>query len=171
MFDWLPWLANACKLAFPDTILQRCIVHKLRYSLKFIKASDEKDFIKDLKSVYNASNIQEATRLLEQLRIKWNKYKVVLDDWLYSMDKWWNYYNYSWPIRKLIYTTNIIEWFNSLVRRHMGKKRVFFTKKSVEISIYLAIIYNQDRLKSIHWIKQIRLELAKFFPEYAKYLI
>jgi putative transposase len=56
--------------------------------MKFIKSSDEKDFLKDLKSVYNAPNIQEATRLLEEFRIKWDKYKVVLDDWLYSMDEW-----------------------------------------------------------------------------------
>ena len=119
IFDWLPWLANACKLAFPDTILQRCIVHKLRYSMKFIQSSDEKEFLKDLKSVYNAPNIQEATRLLENFQIKRKKYKVILDDWLYSMDEWWNYFKYSYPIRKLIYTTNIIEAFNSLIRRHM----------------------------------------------------
>lgn len=171
VFDWLPGLAKACKLAFPNTILQRCIVHKLRYSMKFIQASDEKEFLKNLKSVYNAPNIQEATRLLEIFRVKWDKYKVVLDDWLYSMDEWWNYFKYSYPIRKLIYTTNIIEAFNSLIRRHMWKKRVFFTKKSATIAVYLAVIYNQDRLKSIYWIKQIRLELSNFFHQYTKYLI
>ena len=87
------------------------------------------------------------------------------------MGEWWKYYNYSPAIRKLIYTTNIIESFNSLIRRHMWKKRVFFTKKSAEISIYLAVMYNQERLKSIHWIKELKLELSIQFPEYKEYLV
>ena len=87
--------------------------------MKFIQSYDEKEFLRDLKSVYNAPNIQEATRLLKHFQIKRKKYKVILDDWLYSMDEWWNYFKYSYPIRKLIYTTNIIEVFNSLIRRHM----------------------------------------------------
>ena len=110
-------------------------------------------------------------RLLVKFKSKWDKYRVILDDWLYSMDEWWEYFNYSESIRKLIYTTNIIESFNSLIRRHMWKKKVFFTEKSAIISIYLAVMYNQERLKPIKWIRELKLELAIQFPEYREYLI
>ena len=124
-----------------------------------------------MKKIYNAPSEEEAIRLAKKFKNKWEEYKTILDDWLYTMDEWWKYYNYSPAIRKLIYTTNIIESFTSLIRRHMWKKRVFFTKKSVEISIYLAVMYNQERLKSIRWIKELKLELSIQFPEYKEYLV
>ncbi len=124
-----------------------------------------------MKKIYNAPSEEEAIRLAKKFKNKWEGYKTILDDWLYTMDEWWKYYNYSPAIRKLIYTTNIIESFTSLIRRHMWKKRVFFTKKSVEISIYLAVMYNQERLKSIRWIKELKLELSIQFPEYKEYLV
>ncbi len=171
IFDWLAWLSKAVKIVFPNSKLQRCVVHKIRNTKQLLKSTDEKEFLSDLKKIYNAPSKEEAIRLIDKFRIKWKKYRVILEDWLYSMNEWWEYFNYSVSIRKLIYTTNIIESFNSLIRRHMWKKRIFFTEKSATISIYLAIMYNQDKLKPIHWIRELKLELAIQFPEYRKYLI
>ena len=171
VFDWLPWLSKSANIAFPKAIVQRCLVHKVRNTIKLIKSKDEKEFLSDLKKIYNAPSEEEAIRLAKKFKNKWEEYKTILDDWLYTMDEWWKYYNYSPAIRKLIYTTNIIESFNSLIRRHMWKKRVFFTKKSAEISIYLAVMYNQERLKLIRWIKELKLELSIQFPEYKEYLV
>ena len=171
IFDWLPWLSKAAKIAFPKAKIQRCLVHKVRNTIKLIKSTDEKEFLSDLKKIYNAPTKEEAIRLANKFKEKWEEYRTILDNWLYSMDEWWEYYNHSPAIRKLIYTTNIIESFNSLIRRHMWKKRVFFTKKSAEISVYLAVTYNQERLKSIRWIRELKLELSIQFPEYKEYLV
>ena len=170
IFDWLPGLSKSAKIAFPKAKTQRCVLHKVRNTIQLIKSTDEKEFLSDLKKIYKAPSKEEAIRLLNEFKKKWSKYRAILEDWLYSMDEWWEYYNYSPAIRKLIYTTNIIESFNSLIRRHMWKKRVFFTEKSATIAIYLAVVYNKDRLKPIHWIRELRLELFTSFPEYKKYL-
>jgi len=171
IFDWLAWLSKAVKIVFPNSKLQRCVVHKIRNTKQLLKSTDEREFLSDLKKIYNAPSKVEAIRLIEKFKIKWKKYRIILEDWLYSMDEWWEYFNYSVGIRKLIYTTNIIESFNSLIRRHMWKKRVFFTERSATISIYLALMYNKEKLKPIHWIREMKLELSIYFPEYREYLI
>jgi len=109
IFDGLAGLSKAVKVAFPDSKLQRCLVHKVRNSRKLIQSSDEQEFLSDLKKMYNAPSKEEAVRLMEEFKVKWEKYRTILNNWLYSMDEWWEYYNYSYQIRKLIYTTNIIE--------------------------------------------------------------
>ena len=136
IFDWLPGLSKSARIAFPKAKLQRCVLHKVRNTIQLIKSTDEKEFLSDLKKIYNAPSKEEAIRLLNEFKKKWSKYRAVLEDWLYSMDEWWEYYNYSPAIRKLIYTTNIIESFNSLIRRHMWKKSVFCREISNNINIF-----------------------------------
>ena len=104
IFDWLPWLSKSAKIVFPEARLQRCLVHKIRNTKQLIKSTDEKDFLSDLKKIYKAPSKEEAMRLLVKFKSKWDKYRVILDDWLYSMDEWWEYLNYPESIRKLIYT-------------------------------------------------------------------
>ncbi len=141
-FDWLPWLDKAVKIVFPNATLQKCIVHKLRNTLSYFKRNEEKDFIKDLKKVYNAPSLDLAIKHLELMNSKRKKYSFLLDSWLYDLDLWSSYFNFSRPIRKLIYTTNIIENFNWLIRQHISKKKVFFPKNLLKSIFILPLLIN-----------------------------
>lgn len=166
--DWLPWLKEWILSIFPDTIVQPCIVHKVRNIEKYVNYKDRKDFLGDIHRVYNAVNQSQAEMMLFKMQEKWKKYKRLLDDWLYDIDYWGSYFKFSYRIRRLIYTTNIIENWNSLVRTTIGRRKVYFTQKSAEISIFLAIMHREKRLKNVRWIKELQLELMNFFPERMK---
>lgn len=170
IFDWLPWLHNAILSVFPNAILQKCIVHKLRNIIWLLKFNDQKDFIKDIKKVYNAPSLDLALKHLDIMKSKRKQYNHLLDSWLYDIDLWSSYFNFSWPIRKLVYTTNVIENFNWLIRQHLSKRKVFFTKKSAEIAIFLAVSSKEPSMKKFKYIKQLITELLSLYPHFEKYL-
>lgn len=161
--DWLPWLKEAVISVFTNTEIQPCIVHKIRNVRKYISYKDHWEFMKDIKSVYNANSFEEAELKLTNMKSKWKKYNNILSDWFYNIDERWKYFNYNYRIRKLIYTTNIIENWNWLVKSNIWKRKVYFTHKSAEISIFLAITYKQWKLKKIYWINQLLLQLKNIF--------
>lgn len=163
--DWLKWFKEAILSNFPNAIIQPCIVHKIRNLQKLISYKDRYEFVLEFKSVYNAVSQEQAILELNKMKTKWKKYSPILDDWFYNIDVWWQYFKYSYRIRKLIYTTNIIENFNWIIKSNIAKRRVYFTHKSAEISIFLAILNKQDSLKNIFWAKELYLELINFFWE------
>jgi len=97
------------------------------------------------------------------MKTKWSKYNSILNKWLYDIDEWWKYFKYSRKIRTLIYTTNIIENWNWIIKSNISKRRVYFTNKSAQISIFLAIMNKKDRLKKIRNCNEIKLELIWIF--------
>lgn len=161
--DWLPGLKEAFLSVFPNTEIQHCIVHKVRNIHKLISFKDRDEFFKEFKSVYNSNSMEEAELVLNKMKTKWDKYSSILDKWLYDIDEWWNYFKYSRKIRTLIYTTNIIENWNWIIKANISKRRVYFTNKSVQISIFLAIMHKKDKLKKIRDCNEIRLELIWIF--------
>jgi transposase-like protein len=163
--DWLKWFKWAILSNFPNAIIQPCIVHKIRNLQKLISYKDRYEFNLEFKKVYNAISEEEALLELNKMNIKWQKYSHILSDWFYDIDVWWQYFKYSYRIRKLIYTTNIIENLNWIIQTNIAKRRVYFTHKSAEISIFLAIQNKQNSLKKISCSQELRLELINFFWE------
>ena len=108
--DGLKGFPEAIKAIFPKTEVQLCIIHQIRNSLRYVASKDQKEFMKDLRLVYEASTKDLAEDELLKLEEKWGKkYPIVLQSW---NNKWENlsvYFKYSKEIRKVIYTTNIIE--------------------------------------------------------------
>lgn len=163
--DWLKWFKWAILSNFPNAIIQPCIVHKIRNLQKLISYKDRYEFNLEFKKVYNAISEEDALLELNKMNIKWQKYSHILRDWFYDIDVWWQYFKYSYRIRKLIYTTNIIENLNWIIQTNIAKRRVYFTHKSAEISIFLAIQNKQNSLKKISCSQELRLELINFFWE------
>ena len=128
-----------------------------------ISFKDRNEFLKEFKSVYNANFLEEAELVLNKMKTKWSKYNSILNKWLYDIDEWWKYFKYSRKIRTLIYTTNIIENWNWIIKSNISKRRVYFTNKSAQISIFLAIMNKKDRLKKIRNCNEIKLELIWIF--------
>ena len=92
--DGLTGFAEALKAAFPKTINQLCIVHQIRNSLKYVASKDQKEFIVDLKKIYQASTRDEADSNLGKLEEKWGKkYPLVIDSWVNNWDRLTTYFD------------------------------------------------------------------------------
>lgn len=137
--DNLPGLDKAIEAIFPDSIRQICIVHQIRNSLKYVSYKDRKAIIADIKGIYQADNEDFALEALDIFKQNWeNKYLSAVQSWENNWDHLTAFLNYPKEIRKLIYTTNIIESFNASLRKYTRNKKVFPNDDAAIKSIYLA---------------------------------
>ena len=139
--DNLAGFAEAISTIFPQVIIQSCIVHQIRNSLKYVASKDQKEFMSDLKTIYQASTLDLAELNFDKLQDKWGKkYPVVMDSWERNWDKLTAYFAYDEQIRKLIYTTNAVEGFHRQVRKVTKTKGVFPNDMALMKLIYLAVL-------------------------------
>lgn len=139
--DGLTGFADAIHAVFPNTEIQRCIVHQIRYSTKFISYKDIKAFIKDLKLVYQAPTEDIALQQLDALEDKWGKkYSSSIASWRNNWVTLSTYFKYPAELRKMIYTTNAIENFNRQLRKVTKSKSIFPTDDALFKSLYLAMM-------------------------------
>lgn len=137
--DNLKGFAEAISTVFPKTEVQSCIVHQIRNSLKYIASKDQKEFMKNLKPIYQAVSKEAAWSEFENLSAKWNKkYPVVIDSWRRNWEKLTTYFKYPAAIRKLIYTTNTIEGYHRQIRKVTKTKGAFTSDMALLKLIYLA---------------------------------
>ncbi|MCX2839817.1 IS256 family transposase [Salinimicrobium sp. MT39] len=137
--DNLKGFTNAILSIFSKTQVQLCIVHQIRNSLKFIASKDQKEFMKDLKKVYRAVNKEVAEDELLSLEEKWSqKYPVVIESWQRNWEELSQYFQFTEPIRKIIYTTNAVEGFYRQVRKVTKTKGAFTNDMALLKLVYLA---------------------------------
>lgn len=139
--DNLTGLNDAIKSIFPKTKNQLCIVHQIRNSCKFVPYKDRKAVCADLKKIYGAVNLDDAEYAKEEFREKWDKvYPNILKSW----DKNWSaltvFFEYPHEIRRIIYTTNVVESYHRMVRKFTKSKAVFPTDDSIRKVIYLSVV-------------------------------
>ncbi len=137
--DGLKGFSNAINSIFPQTIVQRCIIHQIRYSMKYIGTKNKKEFMADLKRVYKAPTKDAAEKALLELEQKWGeKYPMVINSWTNNWEELSAYFEYSEPIRKIIYTTNAVEGFNRQIRKITKTKGGFSSDSSLQKLVFLA---------------------------------
>lgn len=137
--DGLKGLPEAIKTVYPDVNIQTCIVHQIRNSLKYIASKDQKEFMKDLKSVYRVFNEETALENLDILKDKWyDKYSVLIDSWYNNWPNLATFFDFSEDIRRIIYTTNSLEGFNRQLRKYTKVRTVFPTDESLRKYLYLS---------------------------------
>jgi putative transposase len=138
--DGLTGFPDAIKGVFPKTEIQLCIVHQIRNSLKYVASKNQKEFMKDLKEVYQAPSKDIAEYNLLRLGEKWGeKYPMVIKSWQSNWEHLSHYFQYSGEIRRLIYTTNAIEGFHRQVRKFTKTKGAFTSESALFKLIYCAI--------------------------------
>ena len=138
--DNLAGINQAILAVFPQTTNQLCIVHQIRNSCKYVPWKEKKLFAADLKTIYGAINREEAADALDVFEDKWGKkYAYAIRSWRANWDSLTVFFDYPLEIRKLIYTTNIIESMNSTIRKYTKIKTVFPDDQSVQKAVYLAI--------------------------------
>lgn len=137
--DGLKGLPQAIKTVFPTVDIQTCIVHQIRNSIKYIASKDKKAFMKDLKEVYKATTEELALAQLDNLKEKWgSNYGMVIDSWYNNWNNLDTFFKFSPQIRKLIYTTNVLEGFNRQVRKFTKVRTIFPIDESLNKCVYLA---------------------------------
>jgi len=138
--DGLKGFPEAISSTFPNTEIQLCIVHQIRNSLKYIGSSNQKEFLRDLKTIYQSSNKDTALQNLYLLDEKWGKkYPLAIKPWLTNWDNLSCYFKFSPDIRRLIYTTNPIEGFHRQVRKYTKTKGAFTSEMALLKLVYCAI--------------------------------
>lgn len=137
--DNLKGFSEAILSVFPKTEIQTCVVHQIRNSLKYVASKDQKKFMADLKLVYRADTKEIAETELDNLAQKWEeKYPVVIASWRNNWDRLSTYFQYTKPIRKIIYTTNTVEGFHRQIRKVTKTKGAFPSDDALLKLIYLA---------------------------------
>ena len=125
---------------FPKTEIQKCVVHQIRNSIRYISYKDVREFTSDLKEMYNAPTLEQAEFKLDELEEKWGKkYMAVINSWRSNWNELTTYFKYDTKIRKLIYTTNPIESLNRQLRKYTKTKSLYSTDEALMKSIYLSL--------------------------------
>lgn len=138
--DGLKGFPEAIASIFPQTEIQTCIVHQIRNSLRYVSEKDKKAFMADLKLVYQASSKEEGYENLIKLEEQWGKkYPVPIASWYNNWEHLSTFFKYDAHIRKVIYTTNIVEGFHRQVRKVTKTKGAFTSDNALLKLVYLVV--------------------------------
>ena len=154
----------------PKTQIQKCVIHQIRNSLKYVASKDQKAFMNDLKLVYKAINKSVAEDELLNLEQKWgDKYPIVIESWQRNWEELSQYFEYTEPIRRIIYTTNAVEGFHRQVRKVTKTKGAFVNDMALLKLVYLATKNIQKKWTSpLHnWsliIQQLYIKFGERIP-------
>lgn len=139
--DGLSGFSEAINSVFPNTEIQLCIIHQIRNSLKYVSYKDRKELIADLKQVYQALTIEEAELAFEIFKEKWDKkHPIIIRSWENNWVELTAYFKYPYAMRKIIYTTNIIEGYHRQLRKVTKTKTAYPTDDALRKIIYLATV-------------------------------
>ena len=137
--DGLKGFPEAIEAIFPSTLVQTCIVHLVRSSLKFVNWKDRKAMAADLKLIYRAATAEMAEAALAEFRAKYPKHQVVADVWSRNWQRVIPFFEFPPEIRKIIYTTNAVESLHMTLRKVTKNRGSFPTQESAVKLLYLAL--------------------------------
>ena len=160
--DGLKGFPDAIASVFPQTTVQLCIVHQIRNSVKYVASKNQKEFMRDLKLVYQAVNKDAAEKALDDLEIKWDEdYPIVIKSWRDNWDRLTAYFQYSQHIRRIIYTTNTVEGYHRQ-RRKVPRTRAYLHLTWPDNIFRLEFFDDIDNLAEPFW----NIQGSKTAPKY-----
>jgi transposase-like protein len=168
--DNLTGFSEAISACYPDAEIQKCIVHQVRNSIRYVSYKDVKKITAALKTIYTASSEPAACEELNQFEATWgDKYPLIVRSWRNNWAEISTFFKYPPEIRKIIYTTNMIESYHRQLRKVTKGKSIFPTDEALLKMLYMA---TQDVLKRwtgrIQNWGQILLQLSIYFPDKVK---
>lgn len=171
--DGLTGFKDVIEQSFPCSALQRCIVHKIRNSTRYVSDKDIKAVCRDLRKIYTASDRDQALIALEAFGEQWDaKYKEIKPSWEADWDDLMAFMDYGENIRRMIYTTNPVEAVHRVMRKVTKTKGAWSNDKGLLKQLYLTLKYNEKSWKrtAFNW-KVIQRELMEHYGErYTRYL-
>ena len=163
--DGLKGFPEAIQTIFPATEVQLCVVHQIRNSLRYVGSQNQKEFMRDLKEVYKAVNKEAAEDGLDRLEEKWNKkYPIVIKSWRNNWENLSHFFKYPEDIRRIMYTTNIIESVHRQFRKLTKTKGGFPNEMSLLKLLYMGVKNAEEKwsMPMRNWALTIS-QLAIFF--------
>lgn len=150
--DGVSGLEQGAKAVFPEVVVQRCIVHLIRNSIRYIPSKDYKAFTADLKKVYGAVNLTTARAEFEKLCYTWKQYPGAVRVWERNFQHVEQLFEYGSEVRRIMYTTNAIESVNASLRK-VTKKGSFSNEAALNKALYLRIQELEDKWSKGHIMK------------------
>lgn len=172
--DGLKGFPDAINTVYPNAQVQLCIVHMLRYSMKFVPWKDRKAIASGLKAIYGADTLELAETNLEHFDKVWGeKYPHVVKSWRNNWEGLTVFFNYPKDIRKAIYTTNAIESLNSVIRTAVNKRKVFPSDQAAFKVVYLATQQASSRwsMPIRNWTAALNRFMIMFDDRISRHLI
>jgi transposase-like protein len=140
--DGLTGFTEAVEAVFPQTLVQRCIIHQIRNSLRYVSYKDSKAFVNDLKTIYQAPTREAAEANLQRLDEQWSdKYATAVRSWQNNWIELSTFFDFPAQVRRLIYTNNNIEGYNRQLRKVTKNKASFPTEQAVRKLLFLANVH------------------------------
>jgi len=172
--DGLTGFQDSIEKVYPDALVQRCIVHMVRSSTRFVSDRDIRDVCADLRKIYKSSDRQQAALALESFGIKWDgKYKEIRPKWENNWDELMHFMDYSENIRRMIYTTNPVEALHRIMRKVTKTKGAWSNDRGLIKQLYLTLMHNKQSWNrtAFSW-HTIQMELIdQFGQRYERYLL
>ncbi|TBL67767.1 IS256 family transposase [Paenibacillus thalictri] len=168
--DNLTGFSQAISACFPQTEIQKCIIHQIRNSIRYVSYKDVKKVTSDLKPIYKAATEEAAQLEMERFEETWGeKYPLIVKSWRQNWGELTAFFKYPPELRKLIYTTNMIESYHRQLRKVTKGKSVFPTDESLLKMLYLSTmdVLRKWTGRVQNW-GQILLQLTVYYPERVK---
>ena len=165
--DNLTGFSQAIAACYPQTDIQKCIIHQIRNSIRYVSYKDVKKVTADLKPIYKAATEEAAQLELERFEEAWGeKYPLIVRSWRQNWEELSTFFKYPPELRKLIYTTNMIESYHRQLRKVTKGKSIFPTDESLLKMLYLATmdVLRKWTGRVQNW-GQVLLQLTVYFPE------
>jgi transposase-like protein len=165
--DNLSGISEAIAAGFSDTQIQKCVVHQIRSSTRYVSYKDLKKFVADLKPIYQAATEAEGLEMLDRLEERWgSKYPLSIKSWRNNWAEISTFFKYPPEIRRIIYTTNIIENYHRQLRKLSKAKSVFPSDEALMKTLYLVTIdFTRKWTGRISNWGQILAQLSIYFEE------
>jgi transposase-like protein len=165
--DDLPGFSGQIEEAFPSSIIQKCIVHQMRNSLKFVDEADKKTVAKDLRQIYTSPTEEAAKTSLLAFEVVWGKkYKYIVKQWNENWTELMAFLDFPLSMRKMIYTTNPVEALHRIMRKLIKSKAAWVSETALLKQLYLSINKNEKSWKrKAHGWTAIQRDIMELYPE------
>lgn len=168
--DNLKGFSQTIQEEFPTSIIQKCIVHQMRNSLKYVDDKDVKKVASSLRKVYVASTMEAALSAFELFKQQWGEpYSYIVEQWEQGWHELMAFIDFGNDIRRMIYTTNPVEALHRIIRKIVKSKAAWVSETALFKQIYLSLKQNQKSWKrtAYNW-KSIQREIMTKYPDLIK---
>jgi putative transposase len=165
--DDLQGFSDQIEDAFPSSIIQKCIVHQMRNSLKFVDEADRKAVVKDLRQIYTSGTEEQAKTSLAAFEVVWGKkYSYIVKQWNENWTELMAFLDFPLSMRKMIYTTNPVEALHRIMRKLVKSKAAWVSETALIKQLYLSITKNEKswKRKALGWTA-IQRDIMELYPE------
>jgi len=165
--DNLKGFSEVITETFENTIVQKCIVHQVRNSLRYVDEKDRKKVASSLRKIYTSVSREQAQSSLKAFEVEWaKKYSYIVDQWLTNWDELVAFMDFPVGVRKMIYTTNPVEALHRIMRKLIKSKAAWVSPTALIKQLYLSLRHNEKSWKrrAYGWV-QIQRDILQQYPE------